>query len=101
MAAENVLPLAKLVALEFANDDQVLAACRRGELRAFEHLFREHAPRLKSIALQMVGNRPDAEDAVQETFLKAYRGIGGFQGQSSIGTWICRILINTCYDVLR
>lgn len=101
MAAEIVLPLAKPAALEFANEDQLLAACRRGELRAFEHLFHEHAPRLKSIALQMLGNRPDAEDAVQEAFLKACRGIRGFQGHSSAGTWLCRILINTCYDLLR
>jgi RNA polymerase sigma-70 factor (ECF subfamily) len=48
-----------------------------------------------------VGNRQDAEDAVQETFLKLYRAIQGFQGQSSIGTWLCRIVINVCYDLAR
>src|SRR5262249_11594342 len=58
-------------------------------------------PRLKSVAYHMVGNRQDAEDAVQETFVKVYRAIAGFQGQSGIGTWLCRILINICYDVAR
>lgn len=101
MAAENVLPFAKLRPVDYGNDDQLLAACRQGDLRAFEQLYRAHGPRLKSIALQMLGNRQDAEDAVQETFLKVYRGVKGFQGQSSIGTWVCRILINTCYDALR
>lgn len=101
MAAESVLPIAKFGTPEFTSEDELLGACRRGDLHAFEHLFDEHAARLKSIALHMLGNRHDAEDAVQETFLKVYRGIGGFHGQSSAGTWICRILINTCYDVLR
>lgn len=70
-------------------------------LDEFEQLYRTHCARLKSIAFHMVGNRQDAEDAVQETFVKAYRAIGGFQGRSNIGSWLCRILINTCYDVTR
>jgi RNA polymerase sigma-70 factor (ECF subfamily) len=53
---------------------------------------------MKSIAYHMLGSRPDAEDAVQETFLKVYRSVGGFSGQSSLGTWMYRILLNTCYD---
>ncbi|MDX2154504.1 MAG: RNA polymerase sigma factor [Bryobacteraceae bacterium] len=85
----------------FAGDDELLAACRRGDVRAYEQLYASHAGRLKSIALHMLGNRQDAEDAVQETFLKVFRGVNGFQGQSAIGTWMCRILINTCYDALR
>lgn len=101
MAAENVLPFGKLQSVECFSDEQLVEACRRGELRAFEQLYQVHGARLKSVAMQMLGNRHDAEDAVQETFLKAYRGIKGFQGQSNLGTWICRILINTCYDTLR
>ena len=68
---------------------------------ALEDLYREHAPRLKSIAHHIVGNRQDAEDAVQETFLKLHRAMGGFQGHSSLGTWLCRIVINVCYDITR
>jgi len=87
--------------VEFASEGQLLAACRRQDVRAFEHLYKTHGPRLKSVAYHIVGNRQDAEDAVQETFVKVYRGIQGFQGESGIGTWLCRILINVCYDVAR
>lgn len=57
--------------------------------------------RLKSVAYHILGNRQDAEDAVQETFLKFYRAIAGFAGSSSVGTWLCRIVINVCYDMAR
>jgi RNA polymerase sigma factor (sigma-70 family) len=51
--------------------------------------------------LQMCQLNQDSEDAVQETFLKLYKAIDGFQGHSSIGTWLCRIVINVCYDQAR
>ena len=86
---------------EYQTEAELLAACRRRDIRAFEQVYRAHGPRLKSMAYHIVGSRQDAEDAVQETFLKFYRGIHGFHGQSSIGTWLCRILINTAYDLTR
>jgi RNA polymerase sigma-70 factor (ECF subfamily) len=79
-------------------DEQLAGDCKRGNLRAYERLYEIHAPRMKSIAFHMLGNRSDAEDAVQETFLKVFRAIDSFSGQSSLSTWICRILLNTCYD---
>src|SRR6185295_5127458 len=86
---------------EFASETDLLAACRRQDIRAFEQLYQAHGARLKSVAYHILGNRQDAEDAVQETFLKLYRAINGFQAQSSIGTWLCRIVINVCYDLAR
>ena len=86
---------------DYGSDAELLAACQRQEVRAFEQLYRLHGPRLKSIAYHIAGNRQDAEDAVQETFLKLYRAIHGFQGHSSLGTWLCRIVINVCYDQSR
>jgi RNA polymerase sigma-70 factor (ECF subfamily) len=80
------------------SDDQLADGCKRGNLRAFERLYEIHASRMKSIAFHMLGSQPDAEDAVQETFLKVYRSVNAFEGQSSLGTWIYRILLNTCYD---
>lgn len=88
-------------AVSYATDADLLAACRRRDIRAFEQLYHAHGPRLKSIAFHIAGNRQDAEDAVQETFLKAYRAIGGFEGNSSIFTWLSRIAINVCYDIAR
>ena len=78
-----------------------MEGCKRGDRHAYERLYELHAARMKSIAFHLVGSRADAEDAVQETFLKVYRAMDAFEGQSSLLTWMCRILINCCYDVLR
>ena len=86
---------------ENPTDAELIESCKRGNRRAYERLYELHAARLKSIAFHLVSNRADAEDAVQETFLKAFRAMDGFEGQSSLSTWMCRILINCCYDVLR
>jgi RNA polymerase sigma-70 factor (ECF subfamily) len=56
---------------------------------------------MKSIARNLLGSVSDAEDAVQETFLKVYRGAAAFRGGASFSTWIYRILLNTCYDSMR
>ena len=80
------------------SEDQLVEDCKRGNIRAYERLYEAHAARMKSIAFHMLGDRSDAEDAVQETFLKVYRSVAGFSGQSSLGTWMYRILLNTCYD---
>lgn len=71
------------------------------DLAAFEALYASHGPRMKSLALNMLGNVPDAEDAVQEAFVRAYRNRGSFRHGASLWTWVCRILINTCYDIGR
>ena len=101
MVDESPLQLIhSLQAAEYHEGDLV-AACRRREIRAFEQVYLTHGGRLKSIAFRILGNRPDAEDAVQETFLKLYRGIEAFHAESNLGTWLCRILINACHDVER
>jgi RNA polymerase sigma-70 factor (ECF subfamily) len=82
-------------------DAAVLQRCREGDLAAFESLYAAHGERMKSIAANLLGNVSDAEDAVQETFLKVYRAAGAFRGGSSVSTWIYRILVNACYDALR
>jgi len=56
---------------------------------------------MKSVARNLLGNASDAEDAVQEAFLKLYRGLGGFKGHSALSSWLYRILVNTCYDIGR
>jgi len=85
-----------------ANEDAALAAaCRAGDLRAYERLYVLHGARMKNLARNVLGSAADAEDAVQETFLKVQRSIASFRGQSSFVTWTYRILINTCYDARR
>ncbi len=87
---------------EGSTDDAGLAAaCQSGDLRGYERFYRLHGSRMKSIARNLLGTTADAEDAVQDTFLKMQRSIAGFRGQSSFATWTYRILINTCYDARR
>jgi RNA polymerase sigma-70 factor (ECF subfamily) len=84
------------------SEDAALAAgCRSGDLHAYERLYRMHGARMKNLARNVLGNPTDADDAVQETFLKVQRGVASFRGQSSFLTWTYRILINTCYDARR
>jgi RNA polymerase sigma-70 factor, ECF subfamily len=99
--AIRLAPFDQMQSAEYASEADLLAACRRQDIRAFEQLYYTHGGRLKSIAFHIVGNRQDAEDAVQETFLKLYRAIEGFHGEAAIGTWLCRIVINICYDLAR
>jgi RNA polymerase sigma-70 factor (ECF subfamily) len=56
---------------------------------------------MRSIAWNLLGNTGDAEDAVQEAFLKIYRGAKTFRGGAAFSTWTYRVLVNTCYDALR
>ncbi len=89
-------------AVDAQNEDAALAAgCRSGDPRAYERLYAMHGTRMKNLARNVLGNSVDAEDAVQETFLKVQRSVASFRGQSSFVTWTYRILINTCYDARR
>jgi RNA polymerase sigma-70 factor, ECF subfamily len=100
--SEHFAAGASPAAMEAQSEDAALAAgCRSGDLRAFERLYARHGARMKNLARNVLGNPVDAEDAVQETFLKVQRSIASFRGQSSFVTWTYRILINTCYDARR
>ena len=61
----------------------------------------EHVPRMYRVALRIVGDEDGAEDVVQETCLRALRGIGGFQGQAALATWLHRITVNCALDHLH
>ncbi|MEA2462854.1 MAG: hypothetical protein QOJ98_601 [Acidobacteriota bacterium] len=80
---------------------RLAAACAAGDTQVFEEIYRRFGDRMKSIAWNHLGNSSDAEDAVQETFLKVHRAATTFTGEASFGTWVYRILVNTCYDLLR
>ena len=82
-------------------DRRIAAACAAGDARIFEDIYRRYGDRMKSIAWNHLGNASDAEDAVQETFLKVHRAASTYTGEASFSTWVYRILVNTCYDALR
>jgi len=71
------------------------------DLAAFESLYESHGARMKSLALNVLGNRSDAEDAVQETFLRAYKNRHSFRSDAALWTWVYRILLNACHDIGR
>jgi RNA polymerase sigma-70 factor, ECF subfamily len=75
--------------------------CRRGELGAFEELYRAHSGRLFSLAVRMLGNPADAEDQLQEIFLSAHRKLESFRGESALGTWLYRLAMNQLLDHVR
>jgi RNA polymerase sigma-70 factor, ECF subfamily len=83
-------------------EDAALAAgCLAGDMRAYERLYSLQGARMKNLARNLLGSQADAQDAVQETFLKIQRNIGSFRGHSSFVTWTFRILVNTCHDIRR
>ena len=82
-------------------DARLAAGCLAGEMCAYERLYQLQGARMKNLARNLLGSPADAEDAVQDTFLKIQRGIKGFRGQSSFVTWTFRILVNTCHDMRR
>lgn len=82
-------------------DAELIDRCKRGDLGAYEQLYQAHGARMKSVALNLLGNPSDAEDAIQDAFLKIFRSVNRFMGQSSLATWIYRILVNACYDLIR
>lgn len=73
----------------------------RGDANAFEHLVHAYEKTVYNLALRTLGNREDAEDVTQEAFLKAYRSLDSFRGDSKFSVWLYRIVSNLCLDLLR
>lgn len=82
-------------------DANLAADCKARSVAAYERLYNIHGARMKSIALNILGNTADAEDAVQEAFLRIYRGVGRFRGECAFTTWIYRVVVSACYDLAR
>ena len=82
-------------------DLELAGRIRAGDGQAFDELYRQHATRLYNLAYRMAGTSSDAEDLLQDIFLLAYRKLGSFRGESSLGTWLYRLAMNHCLDVLR
>ena len=82
---------------EFDVVERILA----GERDAYAILVRQYEARIRGYCLGVFRNAAQAEDAAQEVFIKAYKGLGGFQGKASFSTWLYRIAVNHCRDLLR
>ena len=79
---------------------ELLAAARRGDEAAFRRLADEHRAALLAHCYRMLGSLHDAEDALQETLLRAWRGLPGFAGRSAVQSWLYRIATNACLDAI-
>ena len=79
----------------------VLARARQGDSDAFRALVETHSRQVFRLAFRMTGNEQDAEDVVQESFLRAYRQLGRFESRANFGTWLYRIVSNCSVDLMR
>lgn len=80
---------------------ELLTAAQRGDKRAFSRLVSLHQRRVFACAVSMLGDGGDADDAVQETFMRAWRAIGRFDGRSQLSTWLYRVCVNVCLNHIR
>ena len=79
----------------------VLAQARRGNREAFRTLVERHSRAVFRVAFRVTGNEQDAEDVVQDTFVKAFTELPRFEGRAGFGTWVHRIAANCAVDLLR
>jgi RNA polymerase sigma-70 factor, ECF subfamily len=83
------------------SDDALVARAKARDLRAFERLMVRYEPKIFRTILRITRNREDAEDGIQETFLRVYRSLDTFEGRSKFATWLTRIAINQALMCLR
>src|SRR6188768_3167796 len=82
-------------------DAAAVALAREGDSDAFRALVERHSRAVFRLAHRMTGNAQDAEDVVQETFLKAYRQLSRFESRANFSTWLHRIAVNCSIDLMR
>lgn len=98
MAAPAPVPPA---AVPTSDDASLVASLRAGNEAAFEAVVRQYGGRMLAVARQLLGNDNDAQEAVQDAFVAAFRALSGFEGRSSLATWLHRIVVNASLMKLR
>jgi RNA polymerase sigma-70 factor (ECF subfamily) len=83
------------------SEKEIIEAVVAGDAEAFATLVRTHQARVRLSCLVFLGNKEEADDAAQDVFVKAFKALSGFKGDSSFETWILRIADNHCRDLLR
>jgi RNA polymerase sigma-70 factor (ECF subfamily) len=81
-------------------DEALVRRAQRGDRDAFDELVRRHRDRVYAVALRLTGRPADAEDALQDTFLNAYRALPRFDARSKVSTWLYRIASNASLDLI-
>jgi RNA polymerase sigma factor (sigma-70 family) len=102
MRIDNPLKMADTAAaLAQYDEPDLVRRVSAGDLSAFEALMRRHNRRLFRLARATLKNEADAQDALQDAYLSAFRAIGGFRGDASLFTWLSRLVLNKCFARLR
>src|SRR3954464_12970604 len=83
------------------DEDPDLGRAREGDRQAFGRLVQRHQRRVYAAALHILGNHSDADDATQESFVRAYKGLATFDGRADFFPWLYRITVNTALNSLR
>src|SRR5512146_1626055 len=83
------------------DEPKLVRAAQRGDMAAFEELVARHRDKIYARAYSMMRNEEEAIDLSQEAWVKGWQRLAQFQGESSFGTWMTRIVINLCLDQLR
>jgi RNA polymerase sigma factor (sigma-70 family) len=84
-----------------AQDCAMASRVARGDASAFESIMRQYNRRLYRLARATLRDRTEAEDALQDAYICAYRSMGSFRGEASLGTWLSRLVLNECYGRMR
>src|SRR6188472_2751935 len=82
-------------------DEELVARSRAGDLDSFNQLVVRWERPIYALAYRVIGREEEARDVAQETFLRAYRALGGFKGQAKFSSWLYRITLNLCRDWIR
>jgi len=88
----------RMAALPDLGEADLVAACLAGHPGAFDLIVERHRRTVYQLCYRFVGNHEDASDLTQDVFLRAFRGLRNFKGQSSVGTWLYRIGVNVCLN---
>ncbi|HUJ11946.1 MAG TPA: sigma-70 family RNA polymerase sigma factor [Verrucomicrobiae bacterium] len=94
-------PVEHQIDLQLQDDETLVAHTQKGDARAFDVLIGRYKERLYATIYHMTANHEDADDLVQDTFIKAYKSIDSFRGHSSFYTWVYRIAVNRTINFLK
>jgi len=82
-------------------EDELIKACLQNNQRAQKILFDTHSPRLMGVCLRYANNRAEAQDMLQDGFIKIFQKLDSFSGDGAFGGWMHRLVVNTCLDRIR
>src|SRR5688572_136063 len=85
----------------YKEDTSLLLRCKNGENSAFKELYQQYARAMLNISIRIVNDKSEAEDILQECFLKAFQQVKRFDKEAAFGTWLKRVVINRSIDIIR